>query len=89
MKVKVYVNWNDQVLLTEAGYAEWAKETAEEMEEEEDAFEDFLNEHYYCAEIFYFSEEEKARVREEFREKCKKMAEEDLGNTFEMIEKEI
>lgn len=89
MKVKVYVSWNDQVLLNEAEYAEWVNDAAKEMEEEGDALADFLDDNYSSVEIFDFNEEDKARVWEEFREKCKKMAEEDLGCAFEMIEKEI
>ena len=89
MKVKVYVNWNDQILLTDEEYEARIKETAKDIAEEDDAFDDFLRERYSSAEIFDFEEKDKANVREEFREWCEGTAKIDLGYEFEMVEKEV
>ena len=89
MKVKFYVNWNDQVLLTDEEYEARVKETAKDIEEEDDAFSDFLAERYSPTEIFDFEEKDKTSVREEFREWCEGTAKMDLSYAFEMIEKEV
>ena len=89
MKVKFYVNWDDQTLLSEAEYAERIKEASEDMKDEDDAFADFLATNYSSTEIFDFEDEDRARVRKEFYEECERMAKEDLSYMFDEIEKEI
>ena len=89
MKVKVYVNWNDQVLLNEEEYKVRIIKTAKDIEEEDDAFADYLAERYSSTELFDFEEKDKVRVREEFCKWCEETAKIDLGYMFEEIEKEI
>ena len=89
MKVKFYVDWDNQEILSETEYAARVKEAAKDIEEEEDAFADYLDDHYAPVEIFDLNEEEKTKVRKEFGEWCEGRAEADLSYRIDEIEKEI
>jgi len=70
MKIKVYVNWDVCEILNEKEFKEIVQRDANRRENDNDALNEFLEEKYHLSDIFYMPEEEKERVKEEWKKDC-------------------
>lgn len=86
MTIKIYVNWYDQEVLTEAEYNERAKEMAEQLRSSDYGFSEFLEQHYSHRELFEANEEERATILENWAEECLNDAYDELGYNEEVLE---
>ena len=87
MKIKIYVGYENQEVLTEKQYKEALAERAKSYKADESAFEDWLNDRYSAHEIFKMKSHELDRIIERWEGVCEADAEEDMGG--ELIEYEI
>ena len=86
MKMKVYrpkYNYQHLSTLTETQKEEYLKEQEQKEYEDEDALEDWLEDHYTVFEIFKMSEEEKKDVDKELRESCREYVESCFKDDYE------
>jgi hypothetical protein len=89
MKIKMYVDWQNEDILTESEYEAKIKTDALEMSEEDDAFEEFAEERYYYKELFELNEDEKECVKEEFLEWCRGRTRANYDYDYTEIKKEV
>jgi hypothetical protein len=89
MKIKMYVDWQNEDILTESEYEAKIKTDALEMSEEDDAFEEFAEERYYYKELFELNEDERERVKEEFLEWCRSRTRANYDHDYTEIKKEF
>ena len=89
MTIKMYVNWDNEDILTKSEYEAKIKAEALEMSEEDEAFEDFAEERYHYKELFDLNEDEKETVKAEFLEWCEGRVEANYYHDYEEIEKEF
>ena len=87
MTIKIFVNWYDQEVLTEAEHNERAKEMAEDFRTSNYNFSEFLEEHYTHRELFEANEEERATIMECWVDKCLDDAYDELG--YDEVELEV
>lgn len=87
MKIKIYVDYENQEVLTEEDYEEALIEREKSYEDDEEGFEDWLNDRYTAHEIFRMKPHELDRVLERWGEVCKTDAEEDINR--ELVEYEL
>lgn len=91
MKVGIYIDWSEHKAASEAEFQKVLAEKAEEIIADEDELSNWLDEHYSTAEVFNFTEEEKAEVWKKWGEFANDVAEEDLTGyngswTYEILE---
>ena len=96
MKIKVYVDWRNEEILSEKDYKEFkerkVKEMADDYFEDDYALDGFLdNGDYTYVGIFQMTDEEKEKVKEKWRAQCKADAEENFAEEYdyEVIEMEV
>ena len=77
MKIKVYANYDAQVI-TEEEFLEKIEILATEYDGDMDAFADFLSNKYTSIEIWDMTEKEKVKVKELFHEENVKTATNDI-----------
>ena len=87
MKIKIYVDYENQVVLTEEGYKEVLSKRAKSYQSDNEAFEDWLNDRYNASEIFKMKSHELDKVVERWEGVCEGDAEEDMGR--ELLEYEL
>lgn len=92
MKVKIYVDWNNEEILIEKDYEERAKLVEKELTQ--DCFLEYLecylkDEDFTLLDIYNFKEEEKKEIEKRVLEICKNQAEQNMENDFEMITLDI
>ena len=87
MTVKVFVNWYDQEVLTEAEYNARAKEMAEEHRTDDYSFSEFLENRYSHRDLWDANEEERAKIMKHWESMCLDEAYDELG--FEDVELEV
>lgn len=66
MKVTVYVNWNEQKILTENEYKEEINRCAEDFCADDNNFEEWLDMHYDPLELYNLEGNQKDEVRKAF-----------------------
>ena len=78
-------------LISEEQYEELVANRKEELEKDEGEFEDYLADNYSWKEVFDMNEDERAKVRAEYAEKCADWARDDLEEDwdYEEIETEV
>ena len=90
MKIKVYVDWKHEEILSEKDYKEFKDRKINEMADEyfEDNYElnEFLCDDYNHAELFRMTDEEKEKVKADWIARCKEYAEETFENEYEYEE---
>ena len=93
MKIKVYVDWRHDEILSEKEYKEYKErkvnETADNYFEDEYEFGEFLAKNYTCADIFKVTDEEKEKVKAEWKVRCRADAEENFNDHYRYEEFEL
>ena len=91
MKVKVYVNWEGQQILTESEFSEMIADRAQQKINNDYDFSYFLEAEISTlhSEIFRLTPEEKDKIYKEFQEYCRNEAEADVLNEDDWFEKFI
>ena len=96
MKIKVYADWKHEEILSEKDYKEFKErkvnELADDYFEDDYEFNEFLGDgDYNYADIFEMTDEEKEKVKAEWKAQCKESAEETFADdwVYEEIELEV
>lgn len=98
MKIKLYVDWTEAKILKEKEYEEEAVESAKDREEDEYAFEEFLdnyfNRNYGCkseklVRLFNLNKEEREEILKLWKEDCLEATRNNLSYDYEEIEIEV
>ena len=96
MKVKVYVNWDEEKILNAKEYEEEIVESAKDREDDDYELNEFLNDYLedrVCrskfAYLFSVSKEEREKILELWKEDCLEVVRENLNDDYEEIEIEL
>lgn len=90
MKVTIYVNWDENTILSEAGFEKEVLREAEEKFNDSDFFNEWLSCCFDFSEVFNFTESEKEVQREKFKKYCLEYTRDYLiNNEYETVELEI
>jgi hypothetical protein len=89
-KSRVYGYGYDQPdLISEEQYEKLVADRKEELVKSEGEFEDYLSDNYSYKEVFEMNEDEKAKVRAEYADKCADWARDDLEEDWDYEELEV
>ena len=89
MKIKMYVDWNACTILNEKEFEEIVQRDVNCREKDNYALNEFLKEKYYPSDIFYMLEEEKERVKAEWKKDCEEWIWNELFEAGPWDEREI
>ena len=89
MKIKVYVDFENQSVCAEEEYKEILKDRAKTHADDTDAFRDWLNDRYEAFEIFNKNGVELDEVVSRWEDVCEANAEEDMSAEFQIFEIEV
>ena len=89
MKIKVYVDFENEEVLTEEDYKVILKDKAKTYKDDTDAFEDWLNDNYNAFDIFNKNGVELDEVVNHWERVCNSDAEEDKEAEFAIFELEV
>ena len=89
MKVTVFVNWCENIILTEKDLEKEIEAGTLERFDESDFFDEWLDRNFDPSEIFSFNAVEKETHRNRFKEYCREKAKIALLEEYETIELEI
>jgi hypothetical protein len=89
MKVTVFVNWSENVILTEKDFEKAVEAETLERFEDSDFFDEWLARNFDPSEIFSFTESEKETHRNRYKEYCREEAKMVTLEEYEAIELEI
>ena len=89
MKIKIYVDYENQNVLTEEDYEEVLSERKKSYKSDNEAFEDWLNDKYSASEIFKMKSYELDKVVERWEGVCESNAEEDMGSELSEYELDV
>ena len=89
MKIKIYVDYENQDVLTEEQYEEAMAERIKSYKNDNEAFEDWLNDRYSASEIFKMNGVELDKVVERWEGVCEADAEEDMGREITEYELDV
>lgn len=89
MKIKIYVDYENQIVFTEKEYEEILTERIKSYKDDNYAFEDWLNDRYNASEIFKMESHELDKVVERWEGVCEADAEEDIGRELTEYELEV
>lgn len=78
-QVVIYVNWNDEDIISEAEYEAKLEEEANISAADTYQFGQWLHEHYNADEIWDMSDGEKEEVKADWLKYCRECMEEELG----------
>lgn len=87
MKIKVFVDWVEHEVISEAEYKEKIRQESEKMMANEEYFYDWLGDNYTPQAIWALTEAGRIEVRGFWERECKEIAE--LESDFEMVTVEI
>ena len=80
---KFYVNWSAREILTERERDERFQAAVDEMMEDSDLLDDFLDKHCSLTELFYMDQVDREDLQERFRSHLEMLAEEQSEEDFE------
>ena len=89
MKVKIYVDWNENEIYSEKEIMVREKEIAEQYFDDEGGFSDWLDENFSGIEIFKMNNDDKEAIKDSYRIVCKEQAQETINENFELEEIEV
>ena len=92
MEVKIYVDWNNEEILTQKDYEERIKLVEKEIKQYcfLENLECYLkDEDFSLLDIYNLKEEEKKEIEKRVLEICKEQAEQDMEDDFKMITLDI
>lgn len=79
MEIKFMVNWaNQEVANIEEYNNEYVCDVAHNFEEDDEIFDDWLAEKFTVLGVFNMSEEDKKKIRNDYKEYCRERADEEL-----------
>ena len=87
MIIKLFVDWRGEEILTEVEYEERVREMAEDFRTSDYNFSEFLEEHYTYREVWEANEEQRAKIMEQWVDKCLDSARDELS--FDEVELEV
>ena len=89
MKVTVFVNWSENVILTEKDFENEIESETLERFDDSDFFDEWLDRNFDPSEVFSFTESEKETHRNRYKEYCRQEAKMVLLEEYETVELEI
>ena len=96
MKVKVYVNWQDEKILNTKEYEEEVAECVKDREDDDYGFSEFLNDYLEdrvhgseFAYLFNLSKEEREKILELWKEDCLEAVRNNPDDDYEEVEIEL
>ena len=96
MKVKVYVNWDEEKILNAKEYEEEIVESAKDREDDDYELNEFLNDYLEdrvrrskFAYLFSLSEEEREKILELWKEDCLETVRNNSDDDYEEVEIEL
>lgn len=89
MKVTVFVNWSENVILTEKDFEKGVEAETLGRFEDSDFFDEWLDRNFDPSEVFSFTESEKETHRNRYKEYCRQEAKMALLEEYETVELEI
>lgn len=94
MKIKIYVDWKGEEVLSEKDYKEFkdqkTKEIADYYFEDNYGFSEYLsNGDYDPARVFQMTDEEKEKVKAEWKAHCEEYAKENFADEYDYEEIEL
>ena len=96
MKVKVYVNWDEEKILNAKEYEEEIVESAKDREDDDYELNEFLNDYLEdrvprskFAYLFSLSEEEREKILELWKEDCLETVKNNSDDDYEEVEIEL
>ena len=89
MKVTVFVNWSENVILTEKDFEKEIEAETLERFDDSDFFDEWLDRNFDPSEVFSFTESEKETHRNRYQEYCRQEAKMALLEEYETVELEI
>ena len=96
MKVKVYVNWDEEKILNEKEYEEEIVENAKGREDDDYELNEFLNDYLEdrvrrskFAYLFSLSKEERGKILELWKEDCLETVRNNFDDDYEEVEIEL
>lgn len=89
MKIKIYVDYENQEVLTEEQHKKALSERAKSYSANNENFEDWLNDRYSAFEIFKMKSHELDKIVERWEGVCEADAEEDMGRELTEYEIEV
>lgn len=70
MTIKIFVDWQNEEIVTKEEYDEWARKMAEELRINDSNFYKFLEKNYSHSELWEADEEQRAKIMEHWTDKC-------------------
>lgn len=91
MKVKFYVDWEGENVMTPAEFKKVLEEEVAERFKDDDLLSEFLVDDKYMSitDVFRLDESEKAQLMEEFKDYCRETAFHDLVDNGSISEEEL
>ena len=89
MKVTVFVNWSENVILTEKDFENEIESETLDRFDDSDFFDEWLDRNFDPSEVFSFTESEKETHRDRYKEYCRQEAKMALLEEYEVIELEV
>ena len=89
MTVTVFVNWSENVILTEKDFEKEVEAETLERFDDSDFFDEWLDRNFDPSEVFSFTESEKETHRTRYKEYCREEARTALFEEYETIDLEI
>lgn len=90
MKVTIYVNWDENIILSKASFEKKVLSETDEKFNDSDFFNEWLSCYFDFSEVFNFTESEKEVQRKKFKEYCLEYIRDYLlNNEYETVELEI
>lgn len=81
--MRVYVNWNNEDILTVKQYDNLAEEKAMELEADTDAFNEWLDRNYTASELWDMTEATKGAIEAEWHMHCWDEVSYDLSQDYD------
>jgi hypothetical protein len=66
----IFVNWQQQRILTEKEMVKEIQEKAKHTFEDEGEFSEWLNDNFSASEVFLFDDEERLKIANQWKEEC-------------------
>lgn len=89
MKIKIYIDWNNEEILQEKHKEEQIKSIADDLRSEQDVANDVLSDDFTYAECFYFDKEQRERVNDVIETAITRKAKDIFDDRYEEITLEI
>ena len=89
MKIKIYIDWNNEEVLQEKHIEKEIKNIADDLRSDQDIANDILGDEFTYAECFYFDKEQRERINDTIENAITRRAKEIFDESYEEIILEI